>query len=88
MKGRKISKKMQEEIKKRTNAGEEDAALAKEFEISRQTIANIRKGRKVSSDHMTLEWIAAFKAAWANIYPGDAERERRRDESSCEVSGE
>ena len=84
------NKEKMEEIWRRIEAGENEIALAKEYGISRKTVGRIRKGRgqHTGGENMSLEWIAAFQKAWANIYPGDEERKRRQKEAENEVCPE
>lgn len=85
-----INEEKREEISKRAESGEDSQELAREYGICRKTVERIRKNKEQGEGGMTLEWKERFAAAWANIYPGDAERERRRraeDEMRTEVSG-
>ncbi len=85
-----INEEKHEMIRKRADAGEDEGALAREYGLCRTTVTRIRKMQKDrGSERMTLERKEGFKAAWANIYPGDAERERRRKERDLQgIPGE
>lgn len=77
-----IDDKIREEVVRRVAAGETRKALAKEYGVSRETVRRIaiRAGNEERKRKRNA-WEERFMAAWANIYPGDAKRRAKGEES-------
>ena len=75
MGGKKIAEEIKADIIRRVKAGEDRNDLAEEYGISRESVRrftvdiwNQKRKRK------SKEWQEWFRKQWANIWPGDEER--------------
>lgn len=78
---KRINETLRETIIKRVKAGEPRTLPAAEYGMSHETVRRIAIG--AGNEERKRErsaWQDKFAAAWANIYPGDAERLRRQQE--------
>ena len=78
---KRISDELRETIIRRVKAGEPRTLLAAEYGMSHETVRRIAMGAgDEERERGRYAWQDEFAAAWANIYPGDAERLRRQQE--------